>query len=347
MKYFKYSGGRNSSQFQLARIFNAVQKMKQIAIARYGVRYQDALDAAFFHIVDNYDESFDEDEDNLERYTSSIVSTIYRNNFRHEVLSDSVLDITSNNNAVKEVEEEDPWEDVGVDLSAEFEKDVEECTSSLLPNFLKDFEIFKTKSPSNRKMSYSSIYSKYSDSVISETVNRLGKYYEDAKYLYELGKTCHLRSFTSDRYKSFMDESIRLSSIVNGIAVCSFSSSHIKRNVYKVHVSEFIDEVVENFYSKVNPIGYRNICGHSIYCTLSGKEVEGESALRKSLETEIVGTLFAKVINLRVVDYKEGAHLFVSSSKPEEYGLVFSMFGVDTVLQMSIMPVRRVVLSQC
>ena len=347
MRYFMYSSGRNNSQYQLARIFNAVQKMQNLAKARYGGRYQDALDAALFHIIENYDESVGDSDEGLEHYAAAIVNTIYRNNSRREVLSDTVLDIESNNQAIEEAEAEDPFGNIAIDDALEFERDVAECMEELLPNFLKDYELFGGKKNTERKTNYHSVYSKFSDSVISEAVKRMSADYEKAKHLANLGRECRLRTFASDRYKASLDESIRFSGFVNGIAVCTYATSRVKRNVYRVHLGEFVDEVVKRFYTGEDAIGYRRICGHDIYCTLSGKEVDGEDKLREAIEYDAVGALLAKVVNLRVVDYQEGKQLLVSSSKPEEYGLVFHIFGADVVLQMTRLTVRRVVLQEC
>ena len=348
MKYFGYSsGGRNSSQYQLARIFNAVQKMENLAKARYGGRFQDALDAALFHIIDNYDDSMDDSDENLEHYTASIVNTIYRNSGRREVLSETVLDIESNNQAIRDVEVTDPYEGIELNREVNFEKDVSSCIDVLLPNFLKDYELFKSRKSTDRKMNYRGVYNSFSDAVITEAVKRISKDYDSAKYLAELGKSCRLRTFSADRYKSSMDEAIRFSGMINGIAVCTYSSSRVKRNVYMVHITDFVDEAVDKFYSGSDAVGARKICGHNIYCTLSGKEVDGLEKLRESIENDIVGALLAKVVNLRVVDYKPGNYLLVSSSKAEEYGLVFHVFNTDVVLQMTRLTVRRVVLQEC
>lgn len=348
MKYFGYNlGGRNNSQYQLARIFNAVQKMENLAKARYGGRFQDALDAALFHIIDNYDDSLDDSDENLEHYTASIVNTIYRNSGRREVLSETVLDIESSNQAIKDIEALDPYENIGINTEAEFEREVSECIDVLLPNFLKDYEVFKTRKSTDRKMNYRSVYNRFSDAVVNEAVKRMSTDYEGAKYLSDLCKSCKLRTFSSDRYKASMDEAIRFSGMINGIAVCTFATSRVRRNVYMVHINDFIDEAIDRFYSEKNPVGYRKICGHDIYCTLSGKEVDGLQKLRESIENDIVGSLLAKVVNLRVVDYKAGSYLLVSSSKAEEYGLLFHVFGADVVLQMTRLTVRRVVLQEC
>ena len=348
MRYFEYSSRRNSSPYRLACIFNAVLKMENLAKARYGGRYQDALDAAFFHIVDNYDASMDEDnEDNLEHYAASVVNTIYRNTSRHEVLSETVLDIESGNQAIKDLEVEDPFSNISYNSKMEFERDVADCIEELLPNFLKDYELFMGSKSAERKTNYHAIYSRFSDAVISESVKRMCSEYDKAKHLADLCRECKLRTFAPDRYKSSLDEAIRFSGMVNGIAVCTVTSHRVKRNVYRVHIKEFVDDVIKRFYTGENSIGHRNICGHDIYCSLSGKEIEGEEALRDSIEYDAVGALLAKVVNLRVVDYEAGKRLLVSSSKPEEYGLVFQLFGTSVVLEISRLTVRRVVLQGC
>lgn len=347
MRYFEYSSRRNSSPFRLTCIFNAVQKMENLAKARYGGRYQDALDAAFFHIVDNYDESMDDNEDNLEHYAASVVNTIYRNSSRREVLSETVLDIESNNQAVKDVELVDPYSHIDINSAADFERDVADCIEELLPNFLKDYELFMGHRTVERKTNYHSVYSRFSDSVISESVKRMCAEYDKAKYLADLCRSCKLRTFSPDRYRASMDESIRYAGMVNGISVCTLTSSRIKRNVYKVHIKEFVDEVINRFYTGENAVGYRNICGHDIYCTLSGKQVDGEEKLRASIESDAVGALLAKVVNLRVVDYEAGKRLLVSSSKSEEYGLVLQLFNTSVVLEITRLTVRRVVLQGC
>ena len=346
MKYFVYCSGPNRSQHSMQRIYDAVQRMKGLAMARYGGRYQDALDAAFFHILDNFDESLATGDDGLDHYVASVVSKICRGS-RREVLSDTVLDIVSDNQAVAESHMENPYEKIELNASEEFERNVISCMDALVPNFLKDYELFNGNSSVERKTNYRPIYASFTDAVVMEAVVRLKAYYEDAKYLNSLSRQCKMRTFSPDRYKSSLDEAIQFTGFVNGIAVCTYATSRIKRSVYRVHIMEFIEEVLRLFYYGEAPLGKRTIHGHDIYCTLSGKLVDGLDALREAIETDILGALLARVVNFRIVNYNKGSQLLVSSAKPEEHGIIFRIFNTDVVLELSRLTVRRVVLQEC
>jgi hypothetical protein len=316
--------------------------MEGLAKARYGGRYQDALDAALFHIMENYSPEKDnsDDDEGLERYAASVVNTIYRNAYSHEVLSDSVLDIESGNQQFIESQLSDPYEGLG-ESSADFEKQVSLCINKLLPNFLKDYELFNGNK-ATRKADYSAIYKEFPDKVILEAVNRMKCDYNDVRYLASLGRCCTLRSFTEDRYLKSMDSFIRYMGTLNGIAVCSYSSTRVKRNVYKVHLVEFVESILTGFYTCEGAIGHRRVCGSDVYCTLSGKLVVGIGELRKALYQDILGSLLARRSHIRVVVYENDTLLLVSSAKSEECGLAYSVFGTDMVLEISRLIVRRV-----
>lgn len=347
MKYFLYSAGPNRSQYTMQRIFNAVQSMKGMAISRYGGRYQDALDAAFFHVIDNYDEAFASGEEGLEHYVASVVSKIHRGSLKREVLSDTVLDIVSDEKSVREDQMINPYESISINAAEDFKRDVHACMDALVPNFLKDYELFNGNSSAERKANYKDIYARFPDSVIKEAVSRMRSYYEEAKHLNSVSKQCKMRTFSVDRYKCSMDEAVKFTGYINGIAVCTYATSRVKRSVYRVLLPEFVEEVIREFYSSPTQCGYRVIHGHDIYCTLSGKLVDGIDALRESIETDILGALLARAVNLRVVDYQKGKQLLVSSAKSEEHGMIFRAFNKDVVLQLSRLVVRRVVLQEC
>lgn len=345
MKYFGYVSGKNNSPLILTKIFKAVQKMTPMAVKRYGLRYQDALDSAYFHIVDNFDDSYESDEDALNRYSASVVSKINRNEFRNEVLDETALEIGVVNKSFEKGKLDD-FQTCLVSLHSR-ESEISECISEILPNFLIDYEVFRVGNSSKRKTSYKGIYNRYSKEVLLEAAKRLNFYYDDAKYLNTLSKKCKFHAYKADRYKSSIDQHLKISAIINDIVICSVSSKNVKKSVYRVRLQEFIDYIIGTFYRGETSVGHRSICCHEIYCTLSGKMVEGEEALRVALERDIVGSLLARVINLRVVRYIEGDCLFVSSTKNEEPGLVIRVFGVDTVLQLSRLSTRRVVLEEC
>lgn len=344
MKYFGYSDtGKNP--FRLFEIHEAVQKATGIAKARYRDRYQDALDAAFFHIIDNYDESRSEGED-LEHYAARVVSTIYRSKYNKEVSSETVLEVESNAKAVKNSDLTDPYSLISISEERNFDEEVDECTKMMIPYFIRDYEIFAGKKTVERKMNYRKVFERFDIKVINRAVSNLAAYYNEAKYLADVSKSNHLRRFGPDRYKDSLDNSIVFEGIINGVVICKYSP-RVKRNIYRVNLQEFIDEVVSRFYTGDDAPGKREIYGTNVYVTLSGHRLVGDDELRVTIEREIVGSLLARVISLRVVYYKEGEDLYVSSSKQDEMGHFFTLFDQDVILSMTRMVVRRVVATEC
>ena len=119
MKYYRYV--RNSDSVLAFKVHNAVMNCKQLAIAKYKSNWEDALDDAYFHILEHFDES----QGSLEHYAMSVVSTIYLNKYSREVGSDIVFDIESDKYAVEKDEETNPYNMYFEEEDVEYSKQVE------------------------------------------------------------------------------------------------------------------------------------------------------------------------------------------------------------------------------
>ena len=336
MKYFRYV--KNSEMDLPLRVHVAIQNCKPIAMSKYKTRWEDALDDAYFHVLEHYDES----QGSLEHYAMRIVNTIYMNKYSKEVGSDVVYNLESDKYAIKEISESDPYscfeeEDI------EYSDELANCIQYLLPFFIKDYELFRSKDGSNRKLNYSGLFDLFSPKVIMDAVNILGEdYYEHAKHINTVAKNCHVRNFDKDRYKQSIDKTIIYINTIGNIVKCRATGKRIKKYAYMLDIQDTIDKLYTMFYSSEgNGIAQRTIYGKEVYCTLSGKIVYSKEDLYEALEREIVGTILSIRSNLRVLDYKRGFSIILSSTRCDEPSIILQLFKTGIYL-----PIKRMVIGK-
>lgn len=340
MKYYKYV--RMQDQVFVFRVHQAVQACKALAISKYKSRWEDALDDAYFHIIKNFDDS----KGSLEHYAMSIVSTIYLNKYSKEVGSETVLEIESERKAMESVRVSNPYEellDVIEEEGTDYDEEIHLCIKYLLPFFIKDYEMFRSKDSSDRKMSYKGLFDMFPFKVINSAVKTLtDKYYEDAKYLSNLSKSCHIKNFKADRYKNSLDRTLSYISRVGDIVRCSAIGVKRKKYAYLIDINDILNKIYTMFYDS-NGVARRVIDGTILYCSLSGQIVLTKEDLYDALEREIIGTLLALRTNLKVLNYEKGKELVVTSTRVYEPEVIIQMFQAGVYIPMKKLMIGRIV----
>lgn len=340
MDYFKYVS--NKSTVDSLEIYQMVLKYENLAKKKFKGHYEDALDDAYFHILDHYDSS----KGSLESYVHRIVGTIYMNKFsrekNREVNSDDLFldfeaykqssELDDTTNPIVIVEEND----------IEYSEVLDSCVRYLLPYFIKDYELFKSRDGSLRKVSYKGLFDKYSASVINDAVTLLSdKYYEDAKYISTLSKSCHVRNFTSDRYKSSIDKTISYICRIGDIVKCKSLGVKRKKYAYLLDVDDLLRKVFMMFYSSEG-VGIRIIYGENVYCSLSGQIFFNKKELLEALERELVGSILSRKTNLKVLKYDRGNDIIFSSTNENEPRVILNMFNTGVYVPLSKLTMGRI-----
>lgn len=323
MYYFDYVKDVDASK--ALKIYETVNGLKGYAMSIYKGLWEDALDKAFFHIIDNYDES----SGDLEHYATKIVGTILLNKYAHEVEHETSLTTALDQKSLEEVGK-NPLDIIMLKEDTTQSSDLDRCMEYLIPMFVRDFKFFKTKKSSDRKLSYSGLFQKFSErTVASAMISLVDKYGEDMEYIYNLSKNCRMRSYPDDRYLKSIDSSIEYLGVFNNVLLYKCLSRKVKKLFYSFNIRENVTTLIDVFYSSEDSIGKRIIGSSEVYCTLSGKVVTSPDELYDCIERDIVGSLLAKMPHFKVVQYEKGEKLILSSPKDTSYGLVLDVFGKE------------------
>jgi hypothetical protein len=326
LDYFKYTKKDNLNIYSVEEIYKVVWSLKSYAIAIYKGLWQDALDAAFFHIMQHYDDS----RGDLDHYATRVVGTIMLNKYNHEIEHDISLTTAMDSKSVREEVSTNPIE-ILLEGYSDISDDFEQCVSFLVPYFIKDFKFFESKRPDLRKLSYTELFQKFSTPVISSAMDYLLKKYGKAlRALYDLSKDCKYRKYSSDRYKKGLDTLIEYHGIVNDILIYkSLSKVKVKRSFFYFDIFQTINHIIRLFYSNDRFGCMIEVEGVKVYCSLSGYITTSLDELKSVLEDEIIGSLLGKLSYLRVVVYERGKSIIFSSPKEEDCVLILEMFGID------------------
>ena len=338
MRYYKYVKSQDSV-FSF-RVHKAVRACRPLAIAKYKSRWEDALDEAFFHVLNNFDDS----KGSLESYALSIVGTIYLNKYSREVGSNMVYEIESDKKATKDTQIDNPYEDLLTNIEEEdidYEGEVQACIQYLLPYFVKDFNLFKNMTVGSRKLKYSGLFEKYPYKVISEAVQRLAEGYDDMVFLDFMSKECKIRSFNEEKLSSLMDPYLRYLGMVEDIVKCENIGSRRKKYAYLINLKDVISGFYSMFYGN-GGVASRLIAGETVYCSLSGNLVFSRKKLAECINSEIMWYIFFVRPNLRILQYKEESSLLVSSSRVDEKMIEITVFNTKLYIPMKRMVIGKV-----
>ena len=335
MKYYAYVESIDTKVFDM--VFTTVSKYKPLAISKYGSNWKDALDATLFHVLSHYDLA----KGSLESYVCSIVSTIHLNRFSKEFnmgidpdSEETLFDVKADEYAIQKSEETNPLSELlAKEEDEEYAQNLSSCVHYLLPYFLKDYELFKTRDASNRKLNYSGLFTKYSAQVIADAVDVLASDYEAAKYLKVVSKGCHARNFGTDRYKKSIDKSLEYITRIGDIVKCKAHGVVRQKYIYLLDIQDILNSLSIMFYSEEG-IAVRKIYDTDVYCSVSGQLILDKKELYKTLEREIIGSLLASRTNLKVLHYDVGKELLLTSTNFEEAPIVLQLFQTGIYIPM-------------
>lgn len=319
-------------------IQDTVEKLKPYATTIYKSLWQDALDAAFFHIIKHFDFSISDDEDdNLEdklyRYSTRVVGTILLGKYNHEIEHE----ISLINGIDKEsISVEARMNPLSIIIDSEEEAsshDLESCIEYLTPYFILDYKFFKSQKADHRKFKYTELFEKYSPAVIVQAIKSLCNNYSDIMdSLYANINSTRYRLFAKDRYKKNLDQTVKYRGFINNTIIYeSYSRVKGNKSFYYFSIKDTISDIISEYYSKENSkhSGKFKIHNTVVYVSLSGNILFSLEELREYLEYEIIGAILAKISHLKVVVYQTGNYMILSSPKSDECGLVFEMFGTN------------------
>jgi len=338
MNYFDYVKTIDSGKAYA--ILQCMDELKPYAKAVYnGSLWEDSLDSAFFHILDNFDESLGSE---FKHYATKVVGKIglgkYNKEIEHEISLNNALDqksVTEN--------KEDPLNYVLLSEMTEVSENERECIKYLVPYFIKDYRFFKSKKAEDRTLVYTGLFEKFSAQTISASMEYFNSNYGTEMDLFqEIKKTCRYRNFNEDRYKSSLDEGISYEGSINNI-ITYRSKKKLRRYFYYIDLSNYLKHFIDFVYNQEDSEGLKvNIEGETVYCTLAGNTVIGEEELLETLEREIVGSLLSKNPGIKVVVYEKGSNIILSSTKDDEDGLLFEIKGKSLKIEFDKRVAKRI-----
>ena len=336
MRYFKYV--RKKDPVLTLRVHQAVRRCVGLAKKTYRSRWEDALDDAYFHILDNYDVAKGE----LESYAISVVGTIYLNKYPREVGSDVVFDIESDKYAIEQYSQFNPFDSLlQKEEDVEYNSQLDECIRYLLPFFIKDYKFFVSKDSAERKCGYKELFEKFPPGIIHDAFIFLSeRYSNEAEYLCNLSKGCHARSFSDDRYKNSLDKTLQYICQIGDCICCKTISVRRKKYAYKLDIRDLFNKIYRMFY-EIDGVARRVIHTNVIYCSLSGKLLFDKDELADALENEIIGAILALRTNLKVIHYLPHNEIIFSSTKEDEPNISLNLFKTGVPIPLQRLTISR------
>lgn len=320
MNYFDYA--QEHGIYKTMQIFNEVQSLKGYAISVYKNLWEDALDKSFFHILENYDENSGYD---LSHYAIRVVGTILLNKYNNEIEHETSLTAAMDKKSY-ETKGLNPLEVLLEKEEEEVSNHVNSCVEYLLPYFLQDYKFFKSRKSEDRKLSYTGLFDKFSESTVYKAMSTLLEKYGDAiEYLYEVKQKCTVRNYPENRYESFLDTMVEYQTMFRNVLIYKKLSRKSKKYFYSIDLKNLKNSILNAFYEK--DMYKREVGELTFYCSLSGSIVSSIEDLLNCLENELVGYIVSKC-KVKVVLYDRGATLLVSSSKEIEK-VILNIFGID------------------
>ena len=156
MDYFSHALALKRSNPYLAyRAYHLLYETDLRWYARkiYNSRAEDALDAAYIHILRNYDD----DKGDLEHYATTVVGTINLGVYKNEIVHDEVTELALNQTAY-EAGGNDPYDIIMSRGDNTDSSSVDKCVEYMLPYMIRDFRFFKSKKAVDRTLCYSELY---------------------------------------------------------------------------------------------------------------------------------------------------------------------------------------------
>lgn len=338
MDYFSYVKLTKSPDF-IMEVFNTVADLESYAKTIYKGLYEEVLDKAFFHILDNFDPS----KGQLENYAVSVVGKILLNKYRREVTHDLALDIALEDKSA----EEDNGEILSQFISATEERernDVKACTQELVPYFIKDARFFATMKSTNRTLSYSEIFSKYSTVTIKRAVDYLSEnYLEEVKNFYEYGKSISVKRYSKDRYKKSLDTAVNFKGEIGGIVLYEKLRGFHDKFFYSIDLKQTLVKFISKFYYNMDNINnYVKVEEVEAFISILGEVVVGVKEVSEVIEKEMLGMLVSRNSSLKVVKYDERERLIVSCTSDLGFSIAITAFGESFSMDLKRLSSKQV-----
>lgn len=336
MFYFNYVPVDEKSAEFMLRVYETVYSLVEYAKTIYGSYAYDVLDKSFFHVLDNYRS----DKGDLRHYSIAIVKTIglgrYSKEVEHEITLLSGLD----SNAIKDTST-NPLEIIS---NEDYSDDMQECINYLVPFFVKDFKFFCTSRREDRKLSYKGIFSKFDYDVVGRCMKYLvSKYKEDISSLYDFKSDCHMRSFTDERIAKSVDSAVAFEGVLNDVILYK-CKQRCKRFFYTVDIEELIYNIDKVVYQ--SGVLHRVVEQKDIYLTLSGNIVIGKKECLSELENSVIGSIFARLPSVKLVNYENGV-LIIASAKSDMCGLTLDSYGFKFPVQFNSAVAKKIGVIKC
>lgn len=315
MEYFRHS--RASDIAKVSEVFNVVQGLQGYAKTIYKSRWEDVLDMAYFHILNNFDWEGDND---LLHYATKVVGTIGLNIHAHEIEHDTQLDIAMDKKSLN-TQGLTP-EEVLLD-EKEYSDGLEDCVSYLLPSFILDYKFFKSKKSEDRILEYKGLFKRFPEMLVAESMKVLIERYGNVvEELYQIKEKANFRNFPEDRYKASLDTSLEFEGIFKGIVLYKKTEGRMTKVFYELDIRSLLKSLYQSYYSTY---ATRLVGDITVYVTLSGQFLLGEEKLLETLEREVIGALLARNSFLKVAMYEKGNLMVLTSSRDLDV-LVLNIF---------------------
>lgn len=324
MKFFKYiKGSESRSMTDMLKIFETVQSLDKYAKKIYRSRWEDALDMAFFHVLQNYDPSKGE----LENYTIKVIGGILLNQFKKEYPYEFIADLGS--------QQEELTADVIVrEDEGSRSSNVKSCIKFMAPLFLKDFRFFESMTGQYRKEGYSELFEKFTGDAIQKATAYLRENYSSkVKVVYDSKKRCGGKKLDEEMGKRNLDTNLEYIMELNDTVVYrKRKKSNIVRYIYSVDLKRTASELMVRFYSGDFSKAHARVEGANIYCSMTGTMVYSEEDLFKTLTLDIVGIVLART-SLKLLKFKEEDEAIFVSTSELKYDLNMTLFGEEVWLR--------------
>ena len=326
MKLFKYNSQAVRSVTDMYKIYLAVRGLENYAKKIYRDRWEDALDIAFFHVLQNFDES----KGDLDNYVIKVVSGILLGEFKKEYPYEYIADLKADDEDFLRGLEKKP-EDTNA-------YSVEECVEYLAPMFVRDYKFFETMSGQYRKGTYTDLFKKFEASTIKRAIGELNEKYGDrVKEVYKTKKKCGGKPFNGEiNDKNYDKNYIYLTEMNDTILYRKVRKNSIERLVYSIDMDLEVDKLIKRYYSENNPEVEAEVLGNYVYCTLTGKLAFSLSDLREKLKYDIIGIILARS-HLKLLHFSEAESLFLSISELQ-YDINIKFLGEDVWFRLNLKP---------
>lgn len=326
---------KKNTPYRSYKIYRAVynKEMKAYATKIYGSNYQDALDNAYRHILENYDS----DKGELSHYTIAIIHNINFNSSKREISIQEVTELALDNKAFKG-NNGDPLDDI-VSRQVDYnDKNVDNCINYLLKYYISDFKFFKSNKSSDRVNNYNELYDRFSVKTILSAISIISERYDnEIDELYCLKKQLRFKSYPSDRYVDSFDNSVEYMCEFNGIVIYKNRRAKGNKVIYEINIEDLLKKFKKTFYKGILN---RNIGGVDCYVTLSGKLVIGEDELYDYIEDDLIGSILSRLPQMGVMRYERGKSILLTSSAPMTRTVVTLLvldipFSVEMLMRVS------------